>query len=111
LPLWAARAAPASSRSLSSAMTAKPFTRPKPPEKGDPTADAIFLAVGRALSEWETTEQVFARLYGIIVAPGGNITASGQVPIRRPVWTSVIVMFFAPIVMEIRAWKPPGASV
>lgn len=59
----------ASSKSRFSAMTTKPFARPAPPSKGDLTPDMIFLAVGRALSEWETTEQIFARLYGIIVAP------------------------------------------
>jgi hypothetical protein len=47
----------------------KPFDRPPQPKVGDNSADPIYMAVGRALSEWELTEQAFARLFGLFIAP------------------------------------------
>lgn len=46
-----------------------PFVRPPLSEAGDKDPDAIYLAVGRALSAWEHAEADFAHLYGTFIKP------------------------------------------
>lgn len=46
-----------------------PFSRPPLSQIGDKDPDAIFLAVGRALTAWEHTEANYAHLYGTFIKP------------------------------------------
>lgn len=46
--------------------------RPRAP-CGDPAADEVYCAVGRALSEWETVETAVATLFAVVV--GGHLAA------------------------------------
>ena len=43
------------------------WDRPPPREIGEPSADPIYLAVGRALSYWERAEQGFATLFQTLI--------------------------------------------
>lgn len=41
-------------------------------EVGSKTEDSVHLAVGRALSMWENTEEAFSHLFGYFLRPRGN---------------------------------------
>ena len=43
------------------------WERPPLREVGEPTADRIYIAVGKALSQWERAEEGFAMLFEILV--------------------------------------------
>lgn len=43
------------------------WKRPAPGDQGDATEDAIYLAVGRALSRWELVDNFMARLFATLV--------------------------------------------
>jgi len=45
----------------------QPWDIPPQPERYDSTADAVFTAVGKALTKWETAEAACAELFAIFV--------------------------------------------
>ena len=47
----------------------KSWDVPRSPAKGDAEKDTVFIAVGRALSAWETLESQMARIFGYLVSP------------------------------------------
>jgi hypothetical protein len=50
-------------------MAKGPFSRPPLATVGEKNADTLFLAVGQMLTTWETTEAMFARLFGSLISP------------------------------------------
>ena len=47
----------------------KPWDVPTPPEKGDTTKEAVFVAIGGALSAWENLESWLSHIFAELVAP------------------------------------------
>lgn len=43
------------------------WNAPPPSDQGAPTAEDVFLSVGRALSAWEQGEMMLAKLFGLLV--------------------------------------------
>lgn len=53
------------------------WTPPKPSLEGDATRDPLFLAVGKALNNWENAEGHFASLFSLFI--GAQTVAAGRV--------------------------------
>jgi hypothetical protein len=51
---------------------------PPSPEIGDKSADDTFLAVGKALTEWEKLESAFSRLFGGFLGMGDHSLAASR---------------------------------
>lgn len=47
---------------------------PPRPEKGDAAIEAVFEAVGRALTDWETLEECWAGVFAFMVAPHDDLS-------------------------------------
>jgi hypothetical protein len=60
---------------------------PNPAAKGDETAEPLFAAVGRALSNWEHTENQLANLFTVLV--GAKVTRDRPSPAVRAYGTVV----------------------
>lgn len=55
------------------------WVKPPPQKKGDKDVDSVFLAVGRALTQWEMLEQRLAALFCIVC----NVPPASNDPVRR----------------------------
>jgi hypothetical protein len=61
--------------------TPKPWDLPTPLNNGDDTAEPLFTAVGRALSNWEHVENQLANLFVVLV--GAKVTRDMPAPAAR----------------------------
>lgn len=54
----------------------KPWHVPTPPKKGDATKEEVFVAIGGALSAWESLESWLSHIFGELVAPNDDPLAA-----------------------------------
>jgi hypothetical protein len=97
------------------------WDRPSRLTEGDETADTIFLAVGKALTAWETSEMMFALLFSVLIETktpaasrvyGGLVSATakrdalqsaGEIFFKQPKMPSELGVFFADLLKNYQA--------